>query len=338
MQASILLVYTGGTIGMVRDKKTNLLKAFDVENVMGQIPQLKSVNAQIDAVSTSNPKDSANMRPEDWQEIGDLIYEVYDAYTGFVVLHGTDTMAYTTSALSFMFQNLAKPIVFTGSQLPIGDIRTDALENVLTAIEIALLQKNNRPLINEVCLYFGNKLYRGNCVTKISSQDFNAFTSPNLSPLVVSNINLEVNDSLLKVLSDDELIFNTALSNDVFVYKMHPFINEKQFKQVCANVDFKVLVLEVYGSGTLFEEQWMTEILSGLIKKEVQVIMISQCVYGSVSELYETSKHLLEAGVISGKKMTLEAIVAKSMHLMATKSLKNNFKTLFSTNLAGESS
>lgn len=336
MQPSILLVYTGGTIGMVRDQKTNLLKPFDVKNVMDQIPQLKSIDACIEAVSTVVPKDSANMRPKDWQEIALLIYNAYHKYTGFVVLHGTDTMAYTTSVLSFMFRNLAKPIIFTGSQLPIGDVRTDALENVLTAIEIALLKKDNRPLINEVCLYFGNKLFRGNCVTKISSQNFNAFDSPNLLPLVTSNIKLDINYSLLNASNKSELVFNMALSEGVFVYKIHPLVTEKQFHQVCENIDFKVLVLEVYGSGTLFTADWMVAKLLKLINNGVQVISVSQCAYGEISELYETSKQLDLVGVISGKEMTLEAVITKSMHLMAAKTTKNNFKTLFSTNLAGE--
>ena len=336
MQASILIVYTGGTIGMVQNSKSGLLKPFDVENIMAQIPQLNSINAKIEAVSTRAPKDSANMRPSDWQEIGQLLFDNYEKYSGFVVLHGTDTMAYATAALSFMFKNLSKPIIFTGSQLPIGHIRTDALENVITAIEIALLQKNNAALINEVCLYFGNKLFRGNCVTKISSQNFNAFDSPNLPPLVESNMDLEINYSLLQVSSVNKLSFNPALSEEVFVYKMHPGITEKQFSQICSAVKFNVLILETYGSGTLFNNDWLVTALSKLRKKGVEIINISQCTYGSVSALYEVSKYMADLGVISGKGLTLEAAIAKSMCLMASETTKMNFKTLFITDLAGE--
>lgn len=335
MQASILLVYTGGTIGMVQDQKTGLLKPFDVENILAQIPQLKSVKAKVEAVSTKLPKDSANMTPEDWQEIGQLIFDSYSQYSGFVVLHGTDTMAYTTSALSFMFQNLTKPIVFTGSQLPIGELRTDALENVLTAIEIALLTKDNRPVVNEVCLYFGNKLFRGNRVTKISSQNFNAFDSPNCPPLIVSNINLAVNNSLLKS-TNKATTFNAAMADSVFVYKIHPSIAKKQFLQVCAAVEFKVLVLETYGSGTLFHKDWLVRALLELREKGVEIINVSQCVYGAVSELYEVSKELSDIGIISAKAMTLESVIAKSMHLLGSKTTEKKFRSLFITDLAGE--
>ncbi len=336
MQASILIIYTGGTIGMVQNSKSGLLEPFDVGNIMAQIPQLGSVNSKIEAISTRSPKDSANMRPSDWQEIGQLLFDNYEKYSGFVVLHGTDTMAYTTAALSFMFKNLSKPVIFTGSQLPIGHTRTDALENVMTAVEIALLQKNSVPIINEVCLYFGNKLFRGNCVTKISSQNFNAFDSPNLPPLVESKLDLEVNYSLLKASSSNKLNFNVALSEKVFVYKMHPAITEQQFSQTCAFVDFNVLILETYGSGTLFNNDWLITELLKLRKKGVEIINISQCAYGNVSGLYEVSKYMDDLGVISGKGLTLEAAIAKSMCLMASETSKMNFKTLFITDLAGE--
>lgn len=336
MQASILIVYTGGTIGMVQNSKSGLLKPFDVENIMAQIPQLNSINAKIEAVSTRAPKDSANMRPSDWQEIGQLLFSNYEKYSGFVVLHGTDTMAYTTAALSFMFENLSKPIVFTGSQLPIGHIRTDALENVLTAIEIALLQKNSAPLISEVCLYFGNKLFRGNCVTKISSQNFNAFESPNLPPLVVSNIDLEVNYSLLKKPSLGKVRFNSLLSEEVYVYKIHPGITEKQFLQICFGVEFKVLIIETYGSGTIFNNDWLIDALFKLKQKNIPIINISQCPYGSVSEFYEVLEPLKKIDIINGKGMTLESALAKSMCLIGNNIEEEEFRALFINDLVGE--
>lgn len=336
MKSSILIVYTGGTIGMVQDTESGLLKPFDVENVLEQIPQLRKIDADIDAVSTKNPKDSANMHPRDWQEIGQLIFDNYNDYSGFVVLHGTDTMAYTTSALSFMFKNLGKPVVFTGSQLPIGHIRTDALENVLTAIEIALLKDGENSLISEVCLYFGNKLFRGSCVTKISSQDFNAFTSPSIEPLIVSNINLEINYSLLKQREEGVMSFNPDIDDSVFVYTIHPGISQKQFEQICESVDFKVLITETYGSGTIFEDAWLIDSLKKLIDKNVKVINISQCVYGNVAEMYQVSEVLSKLGVINGKAITLESSIAKSMCLLGQKITNDEFAVTFVANLVGE--
>jgi len=321
---------------MVQDADTGLLKPFNVESVLEQIPQLQKIEATIDAVSTKNPKDSANMHLCDWQEIGQIIFDNYSSYAGFVVLHGTDTMAYTTSALSFMFEKLSKPIIFTGSQLPIGHIRTDALENVLTAIEIALLKDGESPLINEVCLYFGNKLFRGNRVTKISSQDFNAYVSPNVEPLVVSNIKLEVNYELLRKSEKGVVSFNSEMDDSVFVYTIHPGINRRQFRQICESVNFKVLILETYGSGTIFDDKWLVDSLKKLRDKNVKVINVSQCVYGNVEEMYRVSEMLCKLGVISGKTITLESSVTKSMYLLGREITNAEFTSAFVTNLAEE--
>jgi len=336
MKPSILIVYTGGTIGMVQDVISGLLKPFDVKNVLEQIPKLRNIEATIDAVSTRNPKDSANMHPNDWQEIGQLIFDNYNDYSGFVVLHGTDTMAHTTSALSFMFKNLGKPIIFTGSQLPIGHIRTDALENVLTAIEIALLQDGEGSLIEEVCLYFGNTLFRGNCVTKISSQDFNAYASPNVKPLVVSNIKLDVNYKLLRKSKKGAVSFSSKMDDSVFVYTIHPGINRMQFRQICESLDFKVLILETYGSGTIFDDEWLIDSLKKLVDQNVKVINVSQCVYGNVEEMYQVSEVLYDLGVINGKTITLESSITKSMYLLGQKISNDEFNNAFIANLAGE--
>lgn len=330
----ILLLYTGGTIGMIRDETSGLLRPFGVDNILEQIPKLKTIPAIIDAKSVSSPKDSANMRPQDWLEIAEFLYNDYENYDGFVVLHGTDTMAYTTSALSFMFQNLAKPIIFTGSQLPIGELRTDALENVLTAIEIALLQKDKKPVVAEVCLYFGNKLFRGNSVTKVSSENFHAFDSPNDTPLIISNISLEVNYAILRKPSEGNLIYRPfGVKNDIFVCKIHPLLTEQQFLIICKTISFKVLILQSYGSGTLFNEAWLYKALSDLKNEGVVVINTSQCVYGEVKGVYEVSEMLQSSGVISGGNMTLEAVLAKSAYLLSQNLTYVGYKVQFLKNI-----
>ncbi len=335
MEESILLIYTGGTIGMVLNEDLGLLEPFNFDNLLKQIPQLQKFDAHINTISVEVPKDSATMRFKDWVELGQLIFDNYYSYSGFVVLHGTDTMAYTTSALSFMFSNLRKPIIFTGSQLPIGEVRTDAIENVLTSIELALLKEKGRPLINEVCLYFGNQLFRGNCVTKISSENFNAFVSPHCPVLATSNIKLEVNKSLL-MSNKGSLLFSSELGSSVFVYKIHPAISKDQFEKVCEFVKFKVLIIESYGAGTVFLENWFVKNLEMLISKGIFVINVSQCVFGKVDFLYESSKVLLDSGLISSGSMTLEAVITKSMHLLAKNLKSKEFKTQFLTNTAKE--
>jgi L-asparaginase len=194
---NILLIYTGGTIGMMKDFKTGALKAFNFKKLLEKIPEIKQLDCDIETFSFEKPIDSSNMNPEKWVQIASVIEDNYTKFDGFVVLHGSDTMSYSASALSFMLENLNKPVVFTGSQLPIGDLRTDAKENLITAIQIASLQEKGKPVVHEVCLYFEYKLYRGNRTTKINAEHFNAFTSPNYAPLVESGVHLNVNANLL---------------------------------------------------------------------------------------------------------------------------------------------
>jgi len=336
MKSSILLIYTGGTIGMICDEVLGVLKPFEFDNLLQQIPQLQKIRANIDTLSVEKPKDSAEMHPEDWQNLGQLIFDNYEKYSGFVVLHGTDTMAYTTSALSFMFKNLSKPIIFTGSQLPIGDIRTDAIENVLTSIQIALLKKGGLPLVNEVCLYFGNQLFRGSGVTKISSQNFNAFASSNVPILATSNINLSINEAVLISNTRKKTYFSKRLDEAIFLYKIHPGINQKQFEQICESVFFKVLILETYGSGTIFVDDWMLEKLAQLIANGVHIINTSQCIFGNVKGIYGATQLLSGIGVINAKAMTTEAVVTKSMCLLTKKIRNDEFSSKFIENWVGE--
>ena len=336
----ILLIYTGGTIGMVKDSDTGVLRPFNFDNLLVQIPQLKTINAQIDTLSIPNPKDSADMHPEDWQFLGQLIFDKYDDYDGFVVLHGTDTMSYTASALSFMFENLTKPIIFTGSQLPVGDIRTDALENVLTAIQIALLTKKGKPAINEVGLCFDSRLLRANRSTKISSNQFKAFDSPNYPPLVTSGVNLQINEmALLKSDFSKKTIFNKSLDTRVFLLKMHPGVTQKMFESLCNSVGFQILIIESYGSGTVFVDDWFVKSVLKLREQKKIIINCSQCVQGGVEQdIYASSAFLKIAEVLTAKDMTTESVLVKSMRLLSENYDFLSFKNEFEKSFSGESS
>ena len=334
----VLLIYTGGTIGMVKDADTGVLCPFNFDNLLEQIPQLKTVEAKIDTLSIPDPKDSADMHPEDWQFLGQLIFDKYDDYDGFVVLHGTDTMAYTSSALSFMFKNLTKPIIFTGSQLPVGDIRTDALENVLTAIQIALLTKNGKPIITEVGLFFDSRLLRANRSLKVSTNQFNAFDSPNYPALITSGVSLDINYmALLKSDFEKRTTFDLRLDSSVFVLKLHPGITKKMFESLCVGVDFKILIIESYGSGTVFIAKWFLDLVLKLKEHKKIVINCSQCVQGGVGEgIYESSKVLKDAEVLSSRDMTTESALTKSMILLAKNDGILAFNDAFVTSFSGE--
>ncbi|MDA9646462.1 asparaginase [Flavobacteriaceae bacterium] len=338
MKPQILLIYTGGTIGMIKDPLTASLQAFDFASLLEKIPELNLLDCSIDNISFETPIDSSNINPTHWIEIATIIDQNYTMYDGFVVLHGSDTMSYSASALSFMLENLSKPVIFTGSQLPIGDLRTDAKENLITAIQIAALQNNNKPIINEVGLYFEYKLYRGNRTTKINADYFEAFSSLNFPALLTSGVHLKINhELLLKNYSKASFCVHKELDDNVALVKLFPGISQTVLSSILDIPKLKAVIIETYGSGNASTDTWFLQTIEEALKKGIYVVNVTQCAGGSVQmNQYHTGKLLEELGVISGKDMTTESALTKLMYMLGLKISRKMFKTVFESDLRGE--
>jgi L-asparaginase len=289
-------------------------------------------------VSFDEPIDSSNMSPESWEAMAKIIESNYDKFNGFVVLHGSDTMSYSASVLSFMLENLEKPVIFTGSQLPIGDLRTDAKENLITSIQLASLYQEQAPVIREVCLYFEYKLYRGNRTTKINAEHFEAFESPNYPTLAESGVHLKIHHEYIqKEVYKEKLIVRTQLDTNIGILKMFPGISKPLVEAILSTKGLKGLILETYGSGNTTTEKWFVDLIAKAINKGLHVINVTQCVGGSViMGKYATSSQLKSIGVISGKDITTEAAVAKLMYLLGYNISSEKFQFYFENPLRGE--
>ncbi len=337
-QQAILIIYTGGTIGMREDPKTKTLSPMKFELIQDEIPELHKLGFEIESVTFNPPIDSANMTPAIWIQLAKTIKAYYSQYDGFVILHGTDTMAYTASALSYMLENLDKPVIMTGSQLPIGVLRTDGKENIITAIQIAAAKKDGKAIVPEVCIYFSSHLFRGNRTTKEDSQQFSAFTSHHYPSLAIAGVDIKYNyEKINYPRSKGILSINTSVDDNVIVLKIFPGLSQKYFEAVLALPGLKGIILESYGSGNMPTFPWIFDAIRKSTLSGIIFMNVSQCPGGKVKMgYYETSRELQEAGVVSGKDITVEAAITKLMFLLGQNLPIAEVKAYLVQNLSGE--
>jgi len=315
---NILLIYTGGTIGMIKNPVTGELESFNFKHIHDHVPELGRLNVHIESISFDEPIDSSEMNLEHWKNMAELVRDHYEQYDGFVILHGSDTMAFSASALSFMLQGLKKPVVFTGSQLPIGTIRTDGKENLITAIEIAGMQdEKGAAILQEVAVYFEYSLYRGNRSSKISANQFEAFQSPNYPELAKAGVQIEwQKDRLFRTDLSEFKVF-TDLKNNVALIRLFPGMNIEFYREIFNNSKVQAIVLETYGSGNAPSDVLFQELVTSFIKGSGIVLNITQCGSGAVQQgAYQTSSFFERIGVISGRNLTSEAALTKIMYLL----------------------
>ncbi len=323
---------------MVQDQETGALKPFRFDNILEEVPELKKFGFNLSSYAFNPPLDSSNIRPSVWVKVAEIIENNYHKFNGFIVLHGTDTMAYSASALSFMLENLGKPVIFTGSQLPIGSLRTDAKENLISSLEIASASKNGSPVVPEVGIFFENRLYRGNRTTKNNTEDFNAFISGNYPPLAESGVHIRYNANAIHYTSKKEpLVVHKELNNNITLLKLFPGISRHAVEAAFQIPGLRALILETFGAGNAPEEDWFLETVEKGLKSGIIVMNVTQCKTGSVEMgLYETSRRLSEAGVISGHDITTEAAVTKLMYLTGVSNDNAWIRQYLSTSLRGE--
>lgn len=339
-KSALLLIYTGGTIGMKQDMKDLTLKPFDFSQILDEVPEIRKFAFKIDTYSFEPPIDSSDVEPSLWQDLARLIKDKYEDYDGFIILHGTDTMSYSASALSFILDGLTKPVIFTGSQLPIGVPRTDGKENLISAVEIASAKdKDGHPAVPEVCVCFDSLLMRGNRSTKVNSEVFRAFQSPNFPPLAEAGINIRYNNEYIRKPNDwyQSLTINTELDTRVSILKIHPGITPEVVRNILCGKDTRAIIMETYGSGNAPTRDWFLDIVKESSAMNKIIVNVTQCLAGTVNmNIYANGKALERAGVIDGYDSTTESALAKLFYLMG-KSRDNEWvKAMMSRNLKGE--
>jgi L-asparaginase len=340
IKSSILLIYTGGTIGMKEDSSLHALVPFDFDQILEEVPELGKFAYRIDSYTFDPLIDSSDVEPVLWISLAELIRDKYDDYDGFVILHGTDTMAYSASALSFIIEGLTKPVIFTGSQLPIGIPRTDGKENLISAVEIAAAKdEHGHALVPEVCIYFDNVLIRGNRSKKINSDNFRAFRSENYPPLAEAGINIRYNTQLIHKPESWETspVFHTRLDTRVSILKIHPGITPGVVKNILLGPDTRAVILETYGAGNAPSKEWFLSIVREAAESGKILLNITQCIAGGVNmDIYATGKSLKEAGVINGYDCTVESALGKLFHLLGTFETASEVKAGLEMDLRGE--
>ena len=337
-KSAILLIYTGGTIGM--KESGHGLVPFDFSEILVEVPELRKFTFKIDSCAFDPLIDSSDVEPGMWKELATLIRDRYEQYDGFVVLHGTDTMAYSASALSFMLENLDKPVIFTGSQLPVGSLRTDGKENLVSAIEVASARDpRGRAMVPEVAIYFNSQLIRGNRATKVNSTAFDAFRSPNCPPLAEAGISIRYNKAVIRypAAGAGPLCIHTELDTRVAILKIHPGITEQVARNVLLGNGIRAVIIETYGSGNAISKPWFTDIIRESAASGRILLNVTQCLAGDVNmNLYATGKALKDAGVVSGSDITTEGGLAKLFYLMGEYADNEKVKRLLEKNIRGE--
>lgn len=339
-KASVLLIYTGGTIGMKEDPVDQTLKPFDFGSLMQEVPELQKFAIDIDSYTFDPLIDSSDIEPGMWRKLATILRDKYDDYDGFVVLHGTDTMAYSASALSFMLENLGKPVIFTGSQLPIGRPRTDGKENLISSVEIAgSREPDSSPTVPEVCIFFNDQLLRGNRCTKVDASGFDAFRSPNLPPLAQAGIDIRYNRDLILRPSGAPFAVNTWLDTRVSILKVHPGITEQVVRDILLGSRTRAVIIETFGSGNAPSRDWFLDIVKESAASGKILFNVTQCPRGSVNmDIYATGRALKNAGVVGGGDITTESALAKLFFLLGNSNDNEYVKARLGESLRGEMS
>ncbi|MDL1913058.1 MAG: asparaginase [Bergeyella sp.] len=340
MRKKVLAIYTGGTIGMEKEYTSGSLYPLDFEHILDKIPEIALLDCEVDIHSFDRPLDSSDIGPDEWKKFAHCIEENYHLYDGFLILHGTDTMSYSASALSFMLFGLKKPVIFTGSQLPVGDLRTDAKENLITSLYYACLYENGEAVIQEVAIYFEYKLFRANRTLKYSAENFDAYKSPNYPLLGSSGVNLQINKENLWRTASKDFFADLHLSTKVFFWRVLPGVSLQNLKNILVLTNTKILLLQVYGTGTLSGAKDTLTSLEKIRNSGIEIIVLSQCISGKICfGKYENSNLFNHLGAISAGDMTLESAFVKTLHLLDNPRYKEeSFSDLFSKNLKGEKS